>query len=236
MEFMPEHAPFVVLLFLGTGFALLLAAIGITAALVAGKRRLAKWLSAALLAGEAGYFALLLAVAATSRERVLKPGEKKYFCEIDCHLAYSVESTTMTRVLGVPSHLANAAGTFYVVTVKTWFDERTISTRRGYAPLTPNPRVAYIVDGSDRSYAPSPVGQKALEEAKQPSAPLTQVLRPGEAYTTALVFDLPVDVSRPRLFLGDLTGIEQFLIGHENSFFHKKIFFALEPLLGKASL
>lgn len=45
--------------------------------------------------------------------------------------------------------------------------------------------------------------------------------------TTTLVFDLPDDSRRPRLFLGDPPGIERFVIGHENSLFHRKIYFEL---------
>jgi hypothetical protein len=41
------------------------------------------------------------------------------------------------------------------------------------------------------------------------------------------VFDLPQRARRPRLFLGDMPGPEVFLIDHENSLFHKKIYFAL---------
>lgn len=52
---------------------------------------------------------------------------------------------------------------------------------------------------------------------------------PEHAYTTVLVFDLPSHVRRPRLLLGDPPAIECFLIGHENSFFHKKILFDLTP-------
>jgi hypothetical protein len=37
-----------------------------------------------------GYGTALLAASAISREWSLPPGEEKYFCEIDCHLAYSV--------------------------------------------------------------------------------------------------------------------------------------------------
>ena len=40
--------------------------------------------------GAAFYFALLLAFSAGSHETVLARGQEKYFCEIDCHLTYSV--------------------------------------------------------------------------------------------------------------------------------------------------
>jgi len=117
----------------------------------------------------------------------------------------------------------------HVVAVKTWFDPRTIASFRGNGPLTPNPRAVFLVDESGRRYGVSPAGQKALEESRGPSTPLTRILRPGESYTTTFAFDIPDGIRRPRLFLGDAPGIETFLIGHENSLFHKKIYFELPP-------
>jgi hypothetical protein len=66
-----------------------------------------------------------------------------------------------------------------------------------------------------------------MEESRGPQTPLSRVLRPGEAYTTTFVFDLPDGVRRPRLFLGDAPGVEALLIDHENSLFHRKIYFEL---------
>jgi len=113
------------------------------------------------------------------------------------------------------------------VTVRTWFDPGTIASFRGNAPLKPNPRDVFLLDESGRRYAVSPAGQKAMEESRGPSTPLTRVLRPGEAYTTTFVFDLPDWVRRPRLFLGDAPGVETLLIDHENSLFHRKVYFEL---------
>ena len=56
---------------------------------------------------------------------------------------------------------------------------------------------------------------------------MTQELRPGESYTTTLVFEVPQGVRAPRFFIGDPPGPEKFLIGHENSFLHKKVFHRL---------
>jgi hypothetical protein len=180
--------------------------------LALGKRRIARWLSLASLGCGALYLAVLVAVSLASREQVLRKGDRKYFCEIDCHLAYSLEEVTTKP-------LTNA--TRYIVSIQTWFDPNTIASFRGNAPLTPNPREVFVVDESRRSYWPSPTGMAAL------ATPLSRELRPGESYTTTLVFDLPERVRRPRLFLGDTPGLEIFLIDHENSLFHKKIYFAL---------
>jgi hypothetical protein len=229
--FTPEFAPFAVVGFLGTGFLLFVLLAATLISFFAGKRHLARWLAAAGLAGAGAYLGLLLVFSFTSREETLAKGDLKYFCEIDCHLAYSLEEVSRTKVLGVPPQPVSAGGVFHVATVKTWFDPRTIASFRGNAPLTPNPRVVYVVDESGRRYEPSQAGQKALEESRGASAPLTRTLRPGESYVTRLVFDLPEGIKWPRLFLGDPPGVEWLLIGHENSFFHKRIFFALEPAL-----
>ena len=229
-SYMPESAPLVVMAFLGTALALFLLAAGVVLSFVLRLRRLAKWLALTVLAGALGYIALLLAFSLRSEEKVLKLGDRKYFCEMDCHLAYSIENVSTAKTLGSPSHAANAAGAFTIVTVKTWFDPNTIASFRGNAPLTPNPREVFVVDESGRRYGPSPAGLAALEEERGgPSNPLSRELRPGESYTTTLVFDLPAGTRQPRFFLGDPPGVENVLIGHENSPFHKKIYFSLEP-------
>lgn len=227
--FMPEHSPFALLAFMGMGLALFLLFLGLVFALATRRRVLAKWLVVAAVAGAGAYLGTLLLFSFTSREENLRKGDLKYFCEIDCHLAYSLEEASRTRVLGIPPQTAAAGGFFYVVAVKTWFDPRTIASFRGNGPLTPNPRAVFLVDETGRRYGVSPTGQKAFEESRGPSTPLTRILRPGESYMTTFVFDLPDWARRPRLFLGDAPGIETFLIGHENSLFHRKIYFELPP-------
>ncbi len=228
MEFVPPLAPFVVLAFLGTVFLLAVAAVVFLYAAIARKRRLIL----AVLGGVAGLLVLyggaLLTASAFSRERVLLPGEKKYFCEIDCHLAYSLVGVEVATELGTPSHLARAAGRFHVVTIRTWFDESTISPRRPKdATLCPNPRVVYVQDARGRRYEPSIVGAAALAAMGRVSTPITQPLRPGESYTTCFVFDLPADVRDPKLFFGTEPSVEFLLIGHEMSPWHRRVWFAL---------
>ncbi len=209
----------VVLAFLGTGLLLAAMLLWALVAFALGKRRLAKWLSLAWLAGGTAYFAVLVTASLASRERVLSKGDRKYFCEIDCHLAYSLQEVATGPL---------EAGTRYTVSIQTWFDPGTIASFRGNGPLTPNPREVFVVDESGRRYGPSPEGMAALErERGSPSTPLSRELRPGESYTTTLAFDLPRGIGRPRLFLGDTPGLECLLIDHENSFLHKKVYFAL---------
>ncbi len=228
MALMPEFAPIVVLLFLGTVLAGILAAAVFAYGLALKKPAVRRWAGLAVLAIAAGYATLLFGASLTSQERVLSAGEKKYFCEIDCHLAYSVERVAEAKALGKPEHPERAAGTFYVITLKTWFDESTISPMRPKeAPLHPNPRRVYIQDALGRRFTPSLAGQRALEESGGVSTPLSRPLIPGESYLTELVFDLPSGVREPRLFVGDADPVSSFLIGHEQSPLHRKTWFRI---------
>jgi len=228
MAFVPEHAPLVVLTSLGTGLLLAAAGAGLVLGLVTGRRRLVGCALAVLVVAGASYSGALLALSLTSENKTLTPGEWKYFCEVDCHLAYRVESVATTKTVGA----TEARGTFYLVTLKTWFDERTIASWRPKdLPLTPAPRALALVDEQGRCFEVSADGQRALAQAGAAGAPLTQPLKPGESYTTTLVFDLPDDAHRPRLLLTTTGAPTYFLLGHENSFFHRKVFFRL-PVTG----
>jgi hypothetical protein len=228
MVLMPSYAPIVVLLFLGSILAGMLAAAVLIYGIARNHARVRLGAAIALLAIPAGYATLLFGASLTSQERVLPHGAKKYFCEIDCHLAYSVERVVTSKTLGNHARPVRAAGTFYVISLKTWFDESTISPMRPKdAPLYPNPRQVYIVDATGRRFELSPAGARALGDAGVPSTPLSRPLVPGESYLTELVFDLPEDVSGARLFVGNADPESSFLIGHELSPFHRKIWFGL---------
>lgn len=213
---------------MATGFCLFVAGLVFLHALVKRKRERAKRVLMVSLAGVGIYALLVAAFALSSEGRVLARGEEKYFCEIDCHLAYSVLHVRTTKTLGEGSGRATAQGMFHVVTVKTRFDEQTVSPRRGNQPLMPNSRVARIYDERGRSFEPSAEGQHALERLPGGAGkPLTTPLRPGEAYTTEFVFDLPADVKNPRLLINEGKAVTHFIIGHENSFLHKKTEFQI---------
>jgi hypothetical protein len=182
------------------------------------------------------YAGLLLVFSLASTEQVLARGAEKHFCEIDCHLAYSIKDVRQTKTLGAQAQQVTANGVFYIVTVKTRFDEQTISPTRGNVPLTPNSRVATVLDADGREYQPSPAGQRALELMEGAGMPFTTPLRPGESYTTDLVFDLPTDVRAPRLLIHEGETVTHFIIGHENSPLHKKTEFQLPEPGGPAEL
>lgn len=189
--------------------------------------RLRLLLSAALL-WVAVYLGLMLIFSAASREKLLMRGEEKHFCEIDCHLAYAVIDVQQTRTIGAAQNQATATGIFYVVTVRTRFDEQTISRGRGDAPLTPNSRVLTVGDARGQSYSPSPEAMRALGVSQQSGTPISTPLKPGEAYTTTFVFDLPEAIESPVLLIQEGEPVTRFIIGHENSPLHRKVLFRLD--------
>ena len=227
-EFMPHFAPVVVLLFLGTVFLLGASIVVLLYGAVRHSAFFARVGLGAAVTIAAGYFVLLTGVSFASNEVILPRGGWKYFCEIDCHLAYSLIGAQTTAALGLEMQQVFARGEFVVVRVKTWFDERTISAHRGNGPLTPNVRKVILADESGRRFAPSPEGQAALERLTKQSTPLTQALRPGESYTTNFVFDVPKDARGLRLLITEDDPETRLVIGHENSLLHKKIYFGLD--------
>jgi hypothetical protein len=113
------------------------------------------------------------------------------------------------------------------VTLKTRFDEETISPRRGDAPLHPNPRRATVRDAGGRVYEVSEEGRDALATEGGVGMQLDTPLRPGESYTTELVFDVPADARDPVLLLNESSPETRFIIGHENSPLHRKTEYGL---------
>jgi hypothetical protein len=225
--FVPERSHVMALALLGTSCLVGVSALILVAALWVGKRVVAARALAAALLMSGGYLLVLLAYSFSSEERVLVAGDWKYFCELDCHTAYTVTDVRRTRMLGSGDKTITASGTFYVVTLKTWFDPDTTRVDRGNGLLYPNLRQVRVEDDSGRQFGPSLEGMKVLEASAAQLVPLTQALRPGDSYQTTFVFDLPADARNPWLLLTDPSPVNLVFIGHENSFFHKKIYFRL---------
>jgi len=219
-------APVGVLAFLGTGLLFLVAALALAGSLVARKFRLAKFVLIGMLVIAGIYAGALLAFSLAGREKVLARGEEKHFCEIDCHLAYSIANVRQTKTLGTFPNQLTAQGLYTVVTLKTRFDETTIAPWRGNGLLYPNGRVLTLTDEPGNQHAPA----NALDASQGSGAPLTAPLRPGESYTTEVVFDLPADVKGATLLINEGDFATHFIIGHENSFLHGKTRFQLGAL------
>lgn len=220
-------APIGAMAFLGTGLLFLVAGLIFLYTVIKGELAGTKVVVSAIAAVAAVYLGFLSLFSFTSNEAVLVRGQEKHFCEIDCHLAYSIIDVRQTKTLGNSPNQSTADGLYHIVTVKTRFDEDTISSTRGTGTLTPNSRLATVVDSQGRKYWRSESGTKALAQTEDPGTPFTEPLRPGETYTTKLVFDLPADVANPTLLLNEGAWLTHFIIGHENSPLHKKTRFQL---------
>ena len=203
------EAPLAALVLLGTAFLIFVAAIVLIQSLIVRKLRRAKFVMLAMVAVVALYGSAVVAFSFASHNNLLARGQEKHFCELDCHLAYSIVNV---------APVASAAGNNPVtVTIKTRFDETTISRSRGNGLLYPNRRALTLYDDRGNLYAPQSLG----------GTPLTTPLRPGESYTTDVVFTLPPGVKPAKLLLNEGDWITHAVIGHENSPFHKKTEFQL---------
>lgn len=203
-------APLAAMGFLAACAGTVLSVCALIAAGFAGKVKIAR-LTLGILAGCAAvYFGLLLSFSLASRDRVLPPGEEKYFCEIDCHLAYS-----MIDVKEATSGVSRS----YTLTLRTRFDATTISSHRPKdAPLTPSPRTVELVDTDGNRYLPQAASGTALSTG----------LIPGESYITQLKFSVPSRAKGLKLLVFTTPQWpDHFVIGDENSWLHKKMYFAL---------
>jgi hypothetical protein len=203
-------APLAVLGFLAVGGVLFLALASVLIFWFARKPRFARIAATTLAAVAVVYFALLFAFSAASRTTTLTRGQKKYFCEIDCHLAYSVADV---KTQGAADSVR------YIVTLRTRFDETTTSPSRPKdAPLTPSPRMVKLIDVAGHEYTP----------AVAAGTPLLTPLKPADSYTTQIEFVIPKDVNALELLVTTTPQWpDHFVIGDENRLGHKKTYFAL---------
>jgi hypothetical protein len=204
-------APLGALALLATGFLFLVAAIVLVQSLVVHKRKRAKIVLLAIVIVAGSYLGAILIFSLASHEKVLARGQEKHFCEVDCHLAYSVVADRQAKQLD-GSAQATAQGQFTIITIKTRFDESTISPGRGDGLLYPNGRALTLIDDSGRSYLPS----------TQTGTPMNSPLRPGQSYTTDVAFDLPANAKPTTLIVNESAWDTRLVIGHENSPLHKK--------------
>ena len=230
-EFTPHFAPVMVLLFLGSSFLLGISFLTLVYAAIRRSKQgaIVGAALAALVAG--GYSFLLFGSSLVSHEKILPRGAWKYFCEVDCHIAYSVADVQTAAAFGPETQQTSAQGQFVIVGLKTWFDEHTISPHRGDGPLQTGDRLVLLHDDHGDVYLPSLRAQAAFDRMEGTSASLDRPLRPGESFTTSLVFDVPPNARGFRLLVADRPEdwLAYVIIGHEGSFLHKKIYLALDP-------
>jgi len=210
------------LAFLGTAGLTLLLVIT-TVVLFLARRVWAKYTALALVVLLAGYAALVAFFSWASYDRTVARGDEKFYCGMDCHIAYSVQDVERVKSIGDTM----AGGEFYVIRVRSHFDERTIAPWRGNGALRPDPPTLTVVDGGGRSYPGSSAGQEAWETLHGGQHSLSDGLRPGESYETTWVFDVPTDAQNARLFAGWDGFPSYVLIGGEATPRHGKTYFAL---------
>ena len=220
-------APVGVLSFLGICFVIFVAALVLVYSIIRKTSWLKKLALVTIVAFSSLYLAVMLVFSFASSEKVLARGEEKHFCEIDCHLAYSITNVQDTKTFGVVPNQLVAGGQFWVVTIKTRFDENTISTTRGNGLLYPNSRVVAVLAEDGSQYFPSQDAQRIPNSSNAVSTPINTPLRPGESYSTTFVFDLPLAVRKPTLLIREGELVTHFVIGHENSPLHRKTRFQL---------
>lgn len=193
------------------GAAALSVALLAAAAISALARRfgLARRLGFAGAAPPALYALFLFGIGAATPTRVVPRGGEKFFCEADCHVGYSVVDVRESQEGG---------GRRTIVTLRSRFDEKTIAPWRGNGPLTPNPRAVALVDSGGRRSAAEPAGVAAL----------LVPLRPGESYTTELVFPAPLDAGGLHLSLVEAEAFFRCLLGHETVPFAGETLLALK--------
>lgn len=220
-------APVGVLAFLGTGFLLFVFGLALVYSVLRKKFGLTKFAIVGITVVAGLYLVCLLIFSFASKDKLLARGEEKHFCEIDCHLAYSVTDVRETQILRAPPDQLIPVGTFRVITIKTRFDENTTSPNRGDGLLYPNSRVVTVSDENGHQYSPSAAAQVLLEKLQATGTAMTIPLRPGESYSTTLVFDLPADIKNPTLLIREGEWVTHLVIGHENSPLHKKTRFQI---------
>ncbi len=228
-EYVPPNAPIAVMAFLGAALLLMVSALTFLFGLMRKSRRILQVAFAAGTVVLAGYLTILLGFSMFSREVSLPVGSWKYFCEIDCHIANAVTNVWTAANVGPETQQISSRGQFVIVELKTWFDPSTIGPQRGNGPLTPNDRSVILVDGAGRNYPESSRAAAILSAIGVQSSPLRTALRPGEAFISYLVFEMPADASGLQLQFRAADAEDALLWGHENSPLHKKISFSLDP-------
>lgn len=192
-----------ILAVLGTGLGIGLAFATAIALALVGRGHAARL---AVVAGVsvAGLYAMaMLFASATSRTQTLASGDSKVFCEIDCHVRFAVTDSRRDR-------------STLVVTVREYFDETSISERRGDAPLYPGGRRFALVNRSGEQIS-------AVRVRELTPAPLFAPLRPGEKHDAELTFEVPATATVRGLLVESDDEIASLLIGHERSPFHGKL-------------
>lgn len=198
---------------------LAVAALLVLVSMFTRKTWLAKFTVGGVVVWFALYTVLLLGTSLLSEETTLSQNEPKEFCGfyLDCHMHTAVSSVQRTKTIGGRI----AKGEFNIVTVNVFSD--AVRVNLGLHAVD-----AHVVDAAGTEYT-----RDEQAESNLPPQPAFETkIGPEESFEKQIVFDLPVDAKRPRLDISEGIWvdrvIETFVIGDEDSIFHKRNYFRLE--------
>ena len=143
-----------------------------------GRFRAARTTLIRLLACVAAYMLVLIGVSLAEPRKEIPIGEARCFDD----WCITVEQAARQKAIGA----ANAAGTFYVITLR-------VSSRAKGSPQRETDIDVYLIDDSGRRIGISPSGQVALTQAGRAGEPLTSFVAPGASFQSRLAFDVPPD-------------------------------------------
>jgi hypothetical protein len=153
------------------------------------------------------YVAAMIAASLLTPQTVLNQGQERCFDE----MCFSATQVSTARTLGTGDGAQSAQGIYYVVTVQL----RNASVRTPQRPDSPSFALA---DSGGRTYTPSAAGQQAI--GQDPA--WNTKLQPGEVAPREVVFDAPASLQDVYLLVAEGGWPSAWIIGDENSLFHKK--------------
>jgi hypothetical protein len=154
------------------------------------------------------YVGIVALVAASTPQRIFKPGEELCFDE----MCFSIVDVHRSNELGPVHQVTKAQGIFYVVSV------RVHSRSRGRPQRENGIRARLWANG--KYYDSSERGEQAYISSYGPTAKLTERLIPGQSIESVQVFDVPRGISGLGLVI-DHGLTPGYLVIGESPVFHK---------------
>jgi hypothetical protein len=164
------------------------------------------------------YGSVLVGVGFASRPNYLPMGTKQCFDD----WCVSVERAAQQPTIGAGPESAQASGVFRLVTVKVTSQARRVAQRAADVEVC-------LIDSRGQRYAPSPIGQRALDLAAGSGPELSSMVEPGASFERTVVFDLPTDASDVGLIVTHGRFPSVLIIGDTQSFCHAPTILRLEP-------
>jgi hypothetical protein len=172
-----------------------------------GRFRAARTTLIRLLACVAAYMLVLIGVSLAEPRKEIPIGEARCFDD----WCITVEQAARQKAIGA----ANAAGTFYVITLR-------VSSRAKGSPQRETDIDVYLIDDRGRRIEVSQSGQVALTQAGLAGEPLTSFVAPGASFQSRLAFDVPPDARHLGLVKASYGWFPvRLIIGDAQSWLHR---------------